>query len=108
MTENAGVTRDEIPDEVHHEWAELAEQVSAAQFAYYVKDAPTISDAEYDQLMRRLESLEEEWASLRTPESPTQLIGGTAFATGFTPVDHLERMLSLDNAFSSEEVEGWA
>ncbi len=108
MTESAGAMTDEIPDEVHHEWAELAEQVSAAQFAYYVKDAPTISDADYDQLMRRLEALEEEWPSLRTPESPTQLVGGTAFATGFTPVDHLERMLSLDNAFSSEEIDAWA
>lgn len=108
MTESAGLTTDLIPDEVHHEWAELAEQVSAAQFAYYVKDAPTISDAEYDQLMRRLEALEEQWPSLRTPESPTQLVGGTAFATGFEPVDHLERMLSLDNAFSGEELQAWA
>ncbi len=108
MTESAGLTTDLIPDEVHHEWAELAEQVSAAQFAYYVKDAPTISDAEYDQLMRRLETLEEQWPSLRTPESPTQLVGGTAFATGFEPVDHLERMLSLDNAFSGEELQAWA
>jgi DNA ligase (NAD+) len=99
---------DEIPDEVHHEWAETAEQVSAAQFAYHVKDAPTISDAEYDRLMRRLQALEEEWPSLRTPESPTQLVGGVAFATGFEPVDHLERMLSLDNAFSDEELQAWA
>jgi DNA ligase (NAD+) len=98
----------EVPDEAHHEWAEIAEQVSAAQFAYYVKDAPTISDAEYDGLMRRLTRLEEQWPSLRTPESPTQLVGGTAFATGFEPVDHLERMLSLDNAFSPEELTAWA
>jgi DNA ligase (NAD+) len=98
----------EVPDEVHHEWAETAERVTAAQFAYYVKDAPTISDAEYDELMRRLMRLEEEWPSLRTPESPTQLVGGTAFATGFEPVDHLERMLSLDNAFSPDELQAWA
>jgi DNA ligase (NAD+) len=58
--------------------------------------------------MRRLEALESEWPSLRTPESPTQLVGGSAFATGFEPVDHLERMLSLDNAFSDEELHAWA
>ena len=108
MTESTGVTTDQIPDEVHHAWTEAAEQVTAAQFAYYVKDAPTISDAEYDGLMRRLEALEQQWPALRTPESPTQVVGGTAFATGFDPVDHLERMLSLDNAFSAEELRGWA
>jgi DNA ligase (NAD+) len=99
---------DEIPEGAHHEWAELAERVSSAQFAYHVKDAPTISDAEYDQLMRRLQALEDQWPSLRTPESPTQLVGSAAFATGFEPVDHLERMLSLDNAFSEEELHAWA
>jgi DNA ligase (NAD+) len=116
VTESAHVAPDEItdpvspqvPDEARHEWVETAEQVSAAQFAYYVKDAPTISDAEYDRLMRRLMRLEEEWPSLRTPESPTQIVGGTAFATDFEPVDHLERMLSLDNAFSPEELRAWA
>lgn len=108
MTESTGVTTDEIPDEAHHEWAELAEQVGAAQFAYHVKDAPTISDAEYDQLVRRLNELEEQWPALRTPESPTQLVGASAFATGFEAVDHIERMLSLDNAFSPEELVAWA
>ena len=99
---------DDIPAAVHQEWAELAEQASAAQFAYHVKDAPTISDGEYDALIRRLNAIEEEHPSLRTPQSPTQNVGGAAFATGFETVDHVERMLSLDNAFSFEELRAWA
>ena len=97
-----------VPDEVRHAWTALAEQASAAQFAYHVKDAPTISDGEYDRLIRELTALEEEHPELRTPDSPTQQVGGAVFATEFTAVDHLERMLSLDNAFSPEEVLAWA
>ena len=102
------VVEDPIPVEVNQEWAELAEQASAAQFNYHVKDSPTISDGEYDALIRRLNELEEQWPSLRTPQSPTQNVGGAAFATGFETVDHVERMLSLDNAFSFEELRAWA
>ncbi|EWT02248.1 hypothetical protein N865_06560 [Intrasporangium oryzae NRRL B-24470] len=109
MTESAPEPiTDDVPAQAHHEWAELAEQASAAQFAYHVKDAPTISDGEYDALIRRLNELEEEFPSLRTPQSPTQNVGGAAFATGFDTVDHLERMLSLDNAFSFDELRTWA
>lgn len=72
-----------------------------------MKDSPTITDGEFDTLLRRLEALEEDWPELRTPESPTQQVGGT-FSTEFTAVDHLERMLSLDNAFSPEELTAWA
>ena len=107
-TSGPAVVEDPIPVEVNQEWADLAEQASAAQFAYHVKDAPTISDGEYDALIRRLNELEEQWPSLRTPESPTQNVGGSAFATGFETVDHVERMLSLDNAFSFEELRAWA
>ncbi|GAA5024293.1 NAD-dependent DNA ligase LigA [Terrabacter aeriphilus] len=99
---------DDVPPEVHQEWAELAEQAGAAQFAYHVKDAPTISDGEYDAIIRRLGEIEERFPSLRTPESPTQNVGGASFATGFETVDHVERMLSLDNAFSFEELQTWA
>ena len=110
MSESSSPTpvTDDVPSEAHQEWADLAEQAGAAQFAYHVKDAPTISDGEYDQLIRRLNELEEQHPSLRTPESPTQNVGGAAFATGFATVDHLERMLSLDNAFSFEELRAWA
>ena len=109
MTESGSAPlTDDIPAAVHQEWADLAERASAAQFAYHVKDAPTISDAEYDGLIRRLNTIEEAHPSLRTPESPTQNVGGAAFATGFETVDHVERMLSLDNAFSFEELRAWA
>ncbi|MDR6862097.1 DNA ligase (NAD+) [Phycicoccus sp. 3266] len=97
-----------VPEGARHEWADLADRASAAQFAYHVKDAPTISDAEYDQLIRRLGELEEEYPELRSPESPTQQVGGAVFSTDFQAVDHLERMLSLDNCFSPEELAQWA
>ena len=99
---------DETPDAVRHEWTDLAEQARAHQFAYHVKDSPTVSDGAYDELMRRLNALEEEHPGLRTPDSPTQQVGGAAFSTDFVSVDHLERMLSLDNAFSPEEMTTWA
>jgi DNA ligase (NAD+) len=88
-------------------WAEIAEQVEAARFAYYLRDAPTISDGVYDRLIRDLEELEAAHPELRTPQSPTQTVGGT-YSTEFTPVEHIERMLSLDNAFSPEEITAWA
>lgn len=94
--------------EVLHEWQELAEEVREHQFRYYVRDAPIITDAEFDKLLRRLEALEEQHPELRTPDSPTQLVGGAGFATDFESAEHLERMLSLDNAFSSEELGAWA
>jgi DNA ligase (NAD+) len=84
----------------------LAEQIEDARWRYYVKDAPTLSDSDYDVKMRELEELEETYPALRTPDSPTQKVGG-AVATEFTPVDHLEPMMSLDNAFSLSELEAW-
>jgi DNA ligase (NAD+) len=97
----------DVPDDVRHEWTERAEQVRAHQFSYYVKDAPTISDGEYDALFRELNDLEDRYAELRTPDSPTQQVGAS-FSTDFAPVEHLERMLSLDNAFSPREIVDWA
>ncbi|WP_163510172.1 NAD-dependent DNA ligase LigA [Fodinicola acaciae] len=96
----------DIPTDARHRVAELTEQIDAHQFAYYVKDAPTVSDAEYDKLLRELMALEERYPALRSPQSPTQRVGGT-FSTAFTAVDHLERMLSLDNAFSADELTSW-
>jgi DNA ligase (NAD+) len=84
----------------------LAEQVEEARFRYYVLDDPALSDADFDLRMRRLEELEEQFPQLRTPDSPTQKVGG-AVSTEFTAVDHLQRMESLDNAFSFEELEAW-
>ena len=85
----------------------LSEEVEDARWRYYVLDAPTLSDADFDQRMRRLEELEEQFPELRTPDSPTQKVGG-AVSTEFTAVDHLEPMMSLDNAFSREELQAWA
>ena len=94
--------------EVLRQWQELAEEVREHQFRYYVRDAPIITDAEFDALLRKLAALEEQHPELRTPDSPTQLVGGAGFATEFEPAEHLERMLSLDNAFTAEELGAWA
>ena len=100
---------DEAPDaDLRRRWQELADEVREHQFRYYVRDAPIISDAEFDKLLRELTALEEQHPELRTPDSPTQLVGGAGFATDFTPAEHLERMLSLDNVFAPEELAAWA
>ncbi|TRW81442.1 NAD-dependent DNA ligase LigA [Mycolicibacterium sp. 018/SC-01/001] len=104
LAEQAG----DAPDaEVRRRWQELADEVREHQFRYYVRDAPIISDAEFDTLLRRLQALEDEHPELRTPDSPTQLVGGAGFATDFTPAEHLERMLSLDNVFDPDELAAW-
>jgi DNA ligase (NAD+) len=87
--------------------AELSEKLLDAKYRYYVLDAPTISDAEYDADMRELERLESEFGELRTPDSPSQLVGAP-ISTQFEPVEHLEPLLSLDNVFSAEELGEWA
>ncbi|BBZ66524.1 DNA ligase A [Mycolicibacterium insubricum] len=92
---------------LRHRWQELSEEVRDHQFRYYVRDAPIISDAEFDTLLRRLQELEDAHPELRTPDSPTQLVGGAGFQTDFTPAAHLERMLSLDNVFNVEELAAW-
>jgi DNA ligase (NAD+) len=92
--------------EVRVEHGELVEIVRGHQFRYYVLDAPTVSDAEFDRQLRRLQELEERWPALVTPDSPTQLVGG-GFSTEFAAHDHLERMLSLDNAFDTAALRAW-
>ncbi|MFC1472501.1 NAD-dependent DNA ligase LigA [Rhodococcus qingshengii] len=94
------------PNEAREQWTELAEEVRQHQFRYYVRDAPVISDGAFDTLLGQLNALEEQYPDLRTPDSPTQLVGG-GFATDFTSVDHLERMLSLDNVFDESELRAW-
>jgi DNA ligase (NAD+) len=97
----------EVPAEAREEHARLSQEIDDNAYRYYVLDEPTVSDAEYDAAMRRLQELEEQHPELRTPSSPTQRVGGT-YSTLFTPVDHLERMLSLDNVFTVEELTAWA
>jgi DNA ligase (NAD+) len=94
------------PPQAREEHRELSEEVEDARWRYYVLDDPTLSDADFDRRMRRLEELEERFPELRTPDSPTQKVGG-AVSTEFTAVDHLEPMMSLDNAFSYEELQAW-
>jgi DNA ligase (NAD+) len=90
--------------EVH---TRLSQELDEHSYRYHVLDRPVISDGEYDRLMARLRELEERYPELRTPDSPTQKVGNV-WATQFTPVEHLERMLSLDNAFTDEELAAWA
>ena len=85
---------------------ELIQEIEAHRHAYYELDQPTVSDGEYDALERELRSLEADHPELAEPESPTQTVGG-AVASGFVSVKHRERMMSLDNAFSIEDVEAW-
>src|SRR5262245_3176002 len=91
------------PPEARDRHATLATELEEHQYRYHVLDSPSIGDSDYDKLMRELEKLEERYPALRTPDSPTQRVGA-AYSTVFTPVQHLERMMSLDNAFSAEEL----
>ncbi len=86
--------------------ARLREQVDRANHAYYVLDAPEISDAEYDRLFRELQALEEATPALRTPDSPTQRVGAPV-ASAFAKVTHRRPMISLGNAFTPEELAAW-
>jgi DNA ligase (NAD+) len=82
----------------------LREEIRRHEYLYYVADDPEISDAEYDRLMMRLQQLEDAHPELRTPDSPTQRVGG-APREGFQQVRHRVPMVSLDNAFSVEALE---
>ncbi|GAA2093254.1 NAD-dependent DNA ligase LigA [Actinomadura alba] len=86
--------------------AELCQDIDDANYRYYVLDDPTLSDAEYDGLMRELRELEESHPELVGPDSPTQKVGAP-ITTDFTTVEHVERMLSLDNAMNSDELSAW-
>ena len=85
---------------------ELRRILVDANYEYYVLDAPTLSDAEYDRLLRELKQLEEQYPELITPDSPTQRVGAEP-ASQFVKVEHLAPMYSLDNAFSVEEMRAW-
>ncbi|MFI5065417.1 MAG: NAD-dependent DNA ligase LigA [Streptosporangiales bacterium] len=104
---SGGIPGSGVDAGARHRHAELSAEVTEANHRYYVLDSPTLSDAEYDARMRELRELEDQYPELRTPDSPTQKVGG-APSTDFTPVEHLERLLSLDNAFSAEELDAWA
>ena len=96
-----------VPDEARARWADLAELVDDARRRYYIDDAPTLSDDEYDRAYRDLVELEQQYPELASADSPTQSVGG-ARSEMFEPVEHLQRLLSLDNAFSADDVVAWA
>ncbi|MBT8160032.1 NAD-dependent DNA ligase LigA [Arthrobacter sp. GN70] len=93
-------------DSVREEYENLADLVRKYRYAYYQEDAPTVSDAEFDTLYRRLEELEALHPELVSNDSPTQEVGGEVSAA-FAAVAHLQRMYSLEDVFSLEELEAW-
>jgi DNA ligase (NAD+) len=97
----------EVSDEARTRHRDLSEELDRYAFAYYVRDEPLVSDGQYDELMAELKTIEAAHPALVTPESPSQKVNG-GFTATFAPVAHLERMQSLDNAFSSDELSAWA
>src|SRR5215470_18515047 len=91
---------------VKGEVEKLRAELRRHEYLYYVLDEPEISDAAYDRLMEQLKSLEAAHPDWVTPDSPTVRVGGTP-REGFTTVKHVRRMLSLDNAFSYEDLRAW-
>jgi DNA ligase (NAD+) len=89
-----------------HRIEELTTEIRDHQFKYYVLDAPTITDAQFDQLLKELSALEAEHPELLAPDSPSLGVGG-GFATTFTQHDHIEKMMSLDNVFDLDELASW-
>ncbi|MCW2599893.1 MAG: ligase, NAD-dependent [Frankiales bacterium] len=102
MTEVEGV-----PVKARERHAELARTIEEHAFRYYVLAQPTTSDGEYDDLVHQLEALEDSYPTLQTPDSPTQKVN-ERFSTEFTPVQHLDRLMSLDNVFTEDELRAWA
>ena len=100
-TENSGAA------EAQQRIAELTAQIEQAIEDYYIHDAPTMADADYDRLELELRQLEADNPQLAKADSPTQTVHG-AVAAGFTPTPHIQRMMSLDNAFELEEIDAWA
>ena len=95
------------PDnKARHRIVELTQEIRDHQFKYYVLDAPTISDAQFDTLLKELQALEAKHPELLDPDSPSLGVGG-GFSTTFTQHDHIEKMMSLDNVFDSDELGAW-
>lgn len=92
--------------QVRQRVSELVDLINKHRAAYYQSNTSLISDADYDKLMRELEQLEAKHPELITGDSPTQSVGGEVSAT-FSPVEHLEKMMSLDNVFSEDELDSW-
>lgn len=92
----------QVPEDVKKEIEKLVKEINYHNYRYYVLDSPVISDEEYDMMLRKLKELEEKWGYI-LPDSPTQRVGA-APSEKFEKAEHREPMLSLDNAFSIEEL----
>jgi len=95
-----------MSNKARHRITELINEIRDHQFKYYVLDQPTVTDAQFDELLRELQALEEKNPELREPDSPTQHVGG-GFSTQFEQRDHIEKMMSLDNVFDADELNQW-
>ncbi len=95
-----------MSNKARHRMTELINEIRDHQFKYYVLDQPTITDAEFDALLRELQTLEDKNPELREADSPTQHVGG-GFSTQFEQRDHIEKMMSLDNVFDADELSQW-
>lgn len=116
MTTEPAADINDVPSDVRQRHAALAQEIEEHRQRYYLA-TPTISDAAFDELMRELEAIEDRYTSLRTPDSPTQKVGAPvaeptagpgAIEASWPPVEHLERLLSLDNAFTFDDLADWA
>jgi DNA ligase (NAD+) len=93
-------------NKARHRIVELTQEIRDHQFKYYVLDAPSITDAQFDKLITELGALEAKHPELLEPDSPTLKVGG-GFSTTFTQHDHIEKMMSLDNVFDADELNAW-
>lgn len=100
------MSEERAPEDARARWATLVDLINGARTDYYQQDRPTLSDAEYDVLFHELEAIEQQWPQLVNGESPTQTVGGQR-AEMFEPVEHLQRLFSLDNAFDEDELHRW-
>ena len=92
--------------QARHRITELTQEIRDHQFKYYVLDAPTITDAQFDALLKELAALEAKHPELLEPDSPSLGVGG-GFSTTFDQHDHIEKMMSLDNVFDNTELDSW-
>ena len=95
-----------MSNNARHRMTELINEIRDHQFKYYVLDQPTITDAQFDDLLKELQKLEDKNPELREADSPTQHVGG-GFSTQFEQRDHIEKMMSLDNVFDLDELSTW-
>ena len=95
-----------MSNKARHRMTELINEIRDHQFKYYVLDQPTVTDAQFDDLLRELQALEDKNPELREADSPTQHVGG-GFSTQFEQRDHIEKMMSLDNVFDTDELAQW-